>query len=177
MIEAKELEKKFKPTGERLNDIVIFIEEACNMWREAYRQIFEENRESFGRIIMEFFTLPRTELHDLFSEKILAPSRKMSFDIYNFRKKKEIDENQNLARKDKRFDDMVWDYQVVSFTELENGENIIVVWLSYMAKLKQWMWEKFWYICEISSKRHKDLYEKFSKKIPQTSSWYPYRNQ
>ena len=151
---------KLKPTKTQEVEVVDMIKSFIELWRDEFKQGFKENKEFMWRIIIQFHTLPKTDLHKEFDEKILSYSKDEEMKRQSDIMKQRLSENIKKAKQDKRFDWTVGDYMAIRILTLDNGEKIKNIWLEYYEHKKGWKFEQwFWYLESLSSHQHKYLFD------------------
>ena len=89
-IPFKQLFDRFYPTPEEQTEITEFIQKAVDNW---YTWFVENRARGWGRKILKFFMMPKTELHKQFRAIIVEPSKDEKLKKNSYNTKLEMDIN------------------------------------------------------------------------------------
>lgn len=121
--------KTAKLTPDRVQDCINFAQISTEMTLEEYVSFFENNLVYCGNLIRDFFSLPKTELHKLFREKISLPHRTLTIKKEETLIQEEIAENSKAAQSDFRFIGETFDdrkYKLINEFHTSDGDVLVI---------------------------------------------------
>lgn len=133
-IPFKLLYDRIYPSQEEQEQITKFIQDCVDNWHTR----FKENRSIWwGRKIMKFFMLPKTELHKQFKDIIVATEREDRIKRQTYEKKREMQDN--IDRLTNQFPDDSFQYEYLNKFDVDDDHIIrITIPLSQQGKIKNY---------------------------------------
>ena len=121
--------KKPKISKEREAECIDFISTAVEMTMDEYLENFHKNPGFIGKIVYDFFTLPRTELHEKFRQTIAIPHKKLRIQKEEDSKSERMKDNIKQAQEDPRLDKETPEdrkYKIIKTLKTKAGKIMIV---------------------------------------------------
>jgi len=152
-------------TPEREQECIKWIQSSIEEWFENYIKFFNTNKWMMGRIIIDFFRLPKTDLHYEFTEKIIKPHTQLKILKDENIIEDEIDSNQKNAMIDiKLNDENNKNYKIIHIHQTKYWW-IITIWIPYK-HMEPWKWyiSKYAYTMNIEEIKTPNIYKKIIKR-------------
>ncbi len=154
-------------TKEREKECINIIETSIEMPLEEYIAFYDKNIGLMGRVVIDFFSLPKTELHTKFKTQVCKPHRETRTVKLEKDKQNILLDNIKKAQYDSKFLDSEIDiqYKIINKFPTEDGW-VLVIGIPYETMEPGRGYQtKFAYTTVVMEKDMPNLYNKLEESM------------